>query len=85
MAKGFAYLDRYGVLHVVKDEKTAREYSGGNVEQIDFEYGGGYPVVQIGDKKESIIVETDNGIYEKNGRTIPGYLMDLTKRLLANK
>ena len=40
----YAYLDKYNILHVVKDEKTAKEYSGnGKHVKTDIANRGGYP------------------------------------------
>lgn len=45
MAKsGFAYFDRYGILHVVGDKKTADTYSSGKVvETKNIPFANGYP------------------------------------------
>ena len=42
---GYAYVDRYGISHVVEDLATALNYSGdGNVYQYKGRFGGGYPL-----------------------------------------
>lgn len=44
--KKFAYIDRDGIMHVVKEEKTAKQYSGNKkVIETDIEAENGYPVV----------------------------------------
>lgn len=40
--KGYAYLDKYGILHAVADEATAREYGRNNVVEFEGPFGGGY-------------------------------------------
>lgn len=44
--KKFAYIDKCGIMHVVKEEKTAKQYSGNKkVIETDIEAENGYPVV----------------------------------------
>ena len=44
--KKFAYIDRGEIMHVVKEEKTAKQYSGNKkVIETDIEAENGYPVV----------------------------------------
>ena len=44
--KKFAYIDKGGIKHVVKEEKTAKQYSGNKkVIETDIEAENGYPVV----------------------------------------
>lgn len=66
----YAYLDEYGVLHAVEDEKTAKEFSGnGKVVSDPIACEGGYPVVD-----GQVIVYEDGKAYvdgnERNGRVI---------------
>ena len=45
--KKFAYVDRNGIMHVVKERKTAEQYSGNKkVVETDIEAENGYPVVK---------------------------------------
>lgn len=81
MAKGYAYLDKYGVLHVVEERKTAEKVAASEIEEVDIPYVCGYPWTLINDEREVLVIETDNGIYEKNGDPIPDYLIELVKKL----
>lgn len=71
MATGYAYIDMRSVLHVVSEEETARKYSRGRIAEVDFEFGGGYPLLD----GEPLIVSTDGT--EKYGREVPQYILDL--------
>ena len=46
MKKGYAYIDKSGVLHVVKDIQTAIDYAmkGTKVIETEIEYEMGYPL-----------------------------------------
>ena len=44
MEKGYAYLDRGNILHITKDEKTAKQYGGGKYLETSVAYKGGYPI-----------------------------------------
>lgn len=83
MKTGYAYLDQYGNLHIVESDKTAREYSGNRkvevVTNIDFD--NGYPQITEDGKRLPIVVKTNNGISEKEGRPIPQHIKDLVERL----
>ena len=44
--KKFAYIDKGGIMHVVKEEKTAKEYSAnGKFVETEIDAANGYPVV----------------------------------------
>lgn len=47
MKKGYAYIDKGGIVHVVEGIQTAIDYAKKGTEVIAFEgeYKGGYPVV----------------------------------------
>lgn len=47
MKKGYAYIDKGGIMHVVEGIQTAIDYAKKETEVIVFEgdYNGGYPVV----------------------------------------
>jgi hypothetical protein len=70
----YAYQDKYGILHVVDDEKIAKESAGGRVVQTDIPHAGGYPQVPNGDEMDSLIVYSYGSAYvggnEKNGRKV---------------
>lgn len=40
---GYAYRDKYGILHVVNSESTAKEYAKSKVVEFNGEYSSGYP------------------------------------------
>lgn len=75
MATGYAYIDMKSVLHVVSEEATARKYGRGRVAEVDFEFGGGFPIVD----GEPLIVYSDGR--EKNGREVPQYILELMDQL----
>lgn len=55
--KKFAYLDKAGILHVVKDKETAEKYcAGGKVVETEVEAKGGYPMAMYRGHLEEIIV-----------------------------
>ena len=43
----WAYRDKYGIMHAVEDEKTAKEYSAGKIVKYEGACIGGYPAVSI--------------------------------------
>lgn len=53
MKKGFAYFDKYSILHVTADKKTAHDYGNGNYVEVELNYADGYPKTTEG---ENIIV-----------------------------
>ena len=57
--KGYAYLDKYGIMHVVASEVDATTSAKhGKVVEVSYAYGGGYPLADI--KKDTHIrVEID--------------------------
>lgn len=60
MAKGYAYIDKGNILHIVGDEYTAIEYARGESEIIETElpHNSGYPF-----KKDKVVIIYGN---EKN-------------------
>lgn len=75
--KKFAYLDTAKILHITKDEKTAKSHSfNGKFIETEFPAKGGYPV----DGKGNFYVvysETE----EKHGRKIPVEIAGLYSKL----
>ena len=70
----YAYLDKYGIMHVVDNLQTAREYSGsGNVVTTEIANSSGYPEV---DGKHVIVYATDKK-FKVNGVEYP--LIELKK------
>ena len=47
---GYAYRDKYGVMHITQDEKTADEYGNSIYTFVEFPNEVGYPV--LGDGEE---------------------------------
>lgn len=78
MAKGYAYLDNTDlrVLHVVDDVKTAEEFTGGKIEEVDLDYEYGYPL--DADGKHLVVYATGR---EKEGRPVPAQIAELVERL----
>ncbi len=61
---GYAYYDKGGIMHVVKDEKTAQQYaSGGIYSKYEGSYHGGYATDENGNE----LVVYDNGKQYSNG------------------
>ena len=60
--KGYAYLDKYGVLHVSEVEVDAKASAkSGKVVEVSYAFGGGYPLADV--KKDiHIRVEIDEKI-----------------------
>jgi hypothetical protein len=42
---GYAYRDKFGILHIVSNEEVAKEYAFGEYKEVDCEYAGGFPKV----------------------------------------
>ena len=64
---GYAYFDKGGTLHVVKDAETAKQYSAnGQYTKTDIENKSGYPVApnSKGEKQEAIVYDKGNGQYD---------------------
>lgn len=59
---GFAYLDKYGIMHIVDEPQTADEYASGNVVKTEIAHDAGWPE-QNG---EHIIVYTKEGKFKVN-------------------
>ena len=57
--KGYAYLDKYGIMHVVASEAEAKASAkSGKIVEVSYAYGGGYPLADV--KKDiHIRVEID--------------------------
>ena len=57
--KGYAYLDKYGIMHVVASEVDAKASAKhGKVVEVSYAFGGGYPLANV--KKDiHIRVEID--------------------------
>ena len=66
--KRFAYVDRNGIMHVVKERKTAEQYSAnGKVVETEIEAENGYPVV----KGKQVIVYGEGCMkYDAKGKKI---------------
>lgn len=85
MKKGYAYLDKYGNMHIVESIKTAREYSANGkikeTEGVDYEYG--WPVLEADGRRYSVIlkVKEDGKVVEKEGRPFTIYLKELAESL----
>lgn len=54
----YAYLDKAGIMHVVSDEKTAKEYSKtGKCVKTEIKATGGYPVAYVEEiKREDEVI-----------------------------
>lgn len=66
--KKFAYIDKCGIMHVVKEEKTAKQYSGNKkVVETDIEAENGYPVVN---GKQVIVYDEETMKYDAKGKKI---------------
>lgn len=84
---GYAYLDKYGILHVVSTTDTAEQYSQGNVVGTYILNRGGYPLVEYkGELVEATVYSSDNVVVGKNDTkvNIEDYkeLHDLYKQLV---
>ncbi len=58
MEKGYAYRDKYGVIHVVDNINDAKEFAkwDGKIIEFALEHGGGYPMYD----GRAVIVYTDD-------------------------
>lgn len=50
---GFAYFDKYGILHVTESESVAKRIGKGKYVEVQIPYGDGYPKTTEG---ENIVV-----------------------------
>jgi hypothetical protein len=70
----FAYKDEYGILHVVGDQKTAKQFASSAVVETDIRNEGGYPRVSVGDHASALVVYGNGDAYvdgnERNGRKV---------------
>ncbi len=66
--KNYAYLDSAMIMHVVKDEKTAKDYcEHGNIVPTEIPCGGGYPIVG----NDEIIVYSETEMkFDAHGKLI---------------
>jgi len=76
---GYAYLDKYGFLHVVAAKETAEKDATGPVIEFVGQHAYGDPVVPEGDHYVQLVIKSDGT--EKDGRTVPKHLLDLIERL----
>lgn len=66
--KRFAYVTEKGIMHVVKERKTAEQYSAnGKVVESEIEAAHGYPVVN---KKQVIVYDEDAMKHDAKGKNI---------------
>ena len=66
--KRFAYVTEKGVMHVVKERKTAEQYSAnGKVVETEIEAENGYPVVK---GKQVIVYDEDTLKHDAKGKKI---------------
>lgn len=63
----YAYLDSYGILHVVDREADAKQYASGKIVEADISHGEGFPEVN----GQHVIVYTDKGEYKIGGSMYP--------------
>ncbi len=63
----YAYLDQYGILHIVDNRETAEKYASGKIVETGIENGGGYPVAD----GKHVIVYTKKNEYKVNGAVYP--------------
>ena len=63
----YAYLDSYGILHIVDSEATAKEYASGKIVQTAIPNSGGYPTHE----GQHVIVYTEKGEYKIGGSMNP--------------
>ena len=78
--KRFAYVTEKGIIHVVKERKTAEQYSAnGKVVETEIEAVHGYPVVN---KKQVIVYDEDAMKHDAKGKNIEpiAELADLYKQ-----
>lgn len=59
----FAYLDKYGILHIVDKKVTAEEFAASAVVETSIPNKGGYPIT---DEGNHIIVYTKDRKYKVN-------------------
>jgi len=82
--KGYAYRDKYGILHVVDDLDTAQGYAVGPIKEVDCDHAVGYLMV---DGKE--IFDYGNGEVYVGGNKESGVpleespIAELVKDVLA--
>jgi len=60
---GYAYKDRYGVIHVASDRRTAEEFARGKIIEYRLEHSGGYPVYD----GRAVIIDTGDGVVKHAG------------------
>ena len=63
----YAYLDQYGILHIVDRKEDAEKYASGEIVETDIPNGGGYPEVD----GKHIIVYVKDDKYKVNGTEYP--------------
>lgn len=86
--KRFAYLDKGGVLHMVKNQADAVKYAAnGKVETVDMEVSAnGYPIVNIGGEEKDLVCYSDCRMYydgnEKNGVLVDPLKYEGLKKLI---
>lgn len=75
----FAYLDKYGILHVIGDVASAQKYAEktGVVAVTEHQSIGGFPVVNLADGKEDTIVVYSLDEAYVNGNKGDGDLVNL--------
>lgn len=73
----YAYLDQYGIIHIVDREEDAEKYSSGKIVETGIENGGGYPVAD----GKHVIVYTADDKYKVGGVEYP--LKDLAAKYPA--
>lgn len=64
----FAYLDKYGILHIVDEKITAEEFAASTIVETSIPNKGGFPVTDNG---SHIIVYTESGKYKIGGVEAP--------------
>jgi len=89
--KGFAYRDKYGVLHITDSEVTARQFTGRYITEVDINYEDGYPYVTTDKGQRIHIIDKGNGkvVYSKDHEkvsidTLPEGLRKEIKSVLEN-
>ena len=67
--KGYAYFDKYGILHVVRNEATAQKFGSGVYVEVakDFPFDMGYPLNRPGGGQ--VVVYKADEVYEDGNRS----------------
>ena len=66
MDNGYAYLDKYGILHIVSSKSSAP--TGSKVVETDVEHDGGFPTVRTDKGMEKVYMYSETEAYVGGNR-----------------